>query len=91
MKDLLVFLIELVPVLIILIPVIWLLIWIIKKVFHLDGSRARARREARAAKKAAKKAAKNPPAVTEAPAVPSEEGGVSAPEEIPAVEKEENP
>ena len=90
-KDLLVFLIELVPVLIILIPVIWLLVWIVKKVFHLDGSRARARREARAAKKAAKKAAKNPPAVTEAPAVPSEEGGASAPEEIPAVEKEENP
>ena len=43
--------------LIILIPVVWLLIWLIKKVFRLDGSRARARREARAAKKAAKKTA----------------------------------
>ena len=99
LKDLLVFLIELLPVLIILIPVIWLLVWIIKKVFRLDGSRARARREARAAKKAEKKAAKeavltakNPPAASEAPAVPSGEERTPAPEEVPAAaEKEDKP
>ena len=99
LKDLLVFLIELLPVLIILIPVIWLLVWIIKKVFRLDGSRARARREARAAKRAEKKAAKeaalttkNPPAASETQAVPPEGESAAAPEEIPAAaEKEENP
>ena len=99
LKDLLVFLIELLPVLIILIPVIWLLVWIIKKVFRLDGSRARARREARAAKRAEKKAAKeavltakNAPAASEAPAVPSGEENTPAPEEVPAAaEKEDKP
>lgn len=84
-KDLLVFLIEILPVLIILIPVIWLLVWIVKKVFRLDGSRARARRQARAAKKAAKKAAEEAPG----PEAPAAENG-AAPETIPAGEKKED-
>ncbi len=87
-KDLLVFLIEILPVLIILIPVVWLLIWLIKKVFRLDGSRARARREARAAKKAAKKAAGDAPH-PEAPASPPAEAG-PAPETTAAAEKKED-
>ena len=87
-KDLLVFLIEILPVLIILIPVVWLLIWLIKKVFRLDGSRARVRREARAAKKAAKKAAGDAPH-PEAPASPPAEAG-SAPETTAAAEKKED-
>jgi hypothetical protein len=87
-KDLLVFLIEILPVLIILIPVVWLLIWLVKKVFRLDGSRARARREARAAKKAAKKAAGDAPH-PEAPASPPAEAG-SAPETTAAAEKKED-
>ena len=86
LKDLLVFLIEALPVLIILIPVIWLLIWLVKKIFRLDGSRARARREARAAKKAAKKTAKA--ADSNAPASPAGEN--AAQEEIPAAEKKED-
>ena len=57
-KDLLVFLVELIPVLVICIPVIWLLVLVVKKLFHFDGERAKARREARKAKKAAAKAAK---------------------------------
>ena len=99
LKGLLVFLIEILPVLIILIPVIWLLVWIVKKIFRLDGSRARARREARAAKRAEKKAAAeaaraaiNPPAAPAAPAAPSGEDGAAVPEEVPAeAEKEDNP
>jgi hypothetical protein len=87
-KDLLVFLIEILPVLIILIPVVWLLIWLVKKVFRLDGSRARARREARAAKKAAKKAAGDAPH-PEAPASPPAEAG-PAPETTAAAEKKED-
>ena len=86
LKDLLVFLIEILPVLIILIPVIWLLVWIVKKVFRLDGSRARARREARAAKKAAKEAEKNAAkeAAANSPAFPSGEGGPAGPDEVSA-------
>ena len=89
-KDLLVFLIEILPVLIILIPVVWLLIWLIKKVFRLDGSRARARREARAAKKAAKKAAGDAPH-PEAPASPPAEAGPSPETTAAAEKKEDNP
>ena len=57
-KDLLAFLVELIPVLIILIPLIWLLVLIVKKLFHFNGERAKARREARRAGKAAAKAAR---------------------------------
>ena len=87
-KDLLVFLIEILPVLIILIPVVWLLIWLVKKVFRLDGSRARARREARAAKKAAKKAAADAPH-PDVPASPAAEAG-AVPETTAAAEKKED-
>ena len=87
-KDLLVFLIEILPVLIILIPVVWLLIWLVKKVFRLDGSRARARREARAAKKAAKKAAADAPHPG-VPASPAAEAG-AVPETTAAAEKKED-
>ena len=85
LKDLLVFLIEILPVLIILIPVIWLLVWLVKKLFHFDGSRARARRAAREARKAEKKAAGTAAAqAASAPAFPSGEGGAAAPDEVPA-------
>ena len=77
LKGLLVFLIEILPVIIILIPVIWLLVWLVKKVFHLNGEKAARRRAARAArkaeKKAAKDAAKNPAAVPEIPAAAQNE------------------
>ena len=89
-KDLLVFLIEILPVLIILIPVVWLLIWLVKKVFRLDGSRARARREARAAKKAAKKAAGETPR-PEVPASPPAEAGPAPETTAAADKKEDNP
>ncbi len=58
LKNLLVFLVEAIPVLVILVPIVWLLVWLIRKIFRGSGARAARRREKREAKKAAKEAVK---------------------------------
>ena len=59
LKDLLVFLVEVLPVLLILVPVIWLVIWLLRRIIRKITAKAAARREA---KRAAKTAAKAVPA-----------------------------
>ena len=54
LKDLLVFLVEVLPVLIILVPIIWLVIWLIRKILKKTRAGREAKREARRAKKAQK-------------------------------------
>ena len=72
LKDLLVFIIEVLPVLVILVPVILLLVWLIRKLFRGSDER-RAKRQARRARKQAEKQAKKNSkknaAAAEAPAV----------------------
>ncbi len=59
-KDLLVFLVEALPLLVILVPLAWLVIWLLMKLIRRGGKERRAERKAaRAAKKAAKRAAEN--------------------------------
>ena len=52
LKNLLVFLVEVLPVLLILVPVIWLVVWLIRKLLKKTRARCAARREAKRAKKA---------------------------------------
>ncbi len=52
LKDLLVFLVEIIPVLVILVPIIWLAVWLIRKLTGNGAARRAARREARLEKKA---------------------------------------
>ena len=59
LKDLLVFLVEVLPVLLILVPILWLVIWLLRRIIRKITSKAAARKEAR---RAAKTAAKNGPA-----------------------------
>ena len=59
LKDLLVFLVEALPVLLILVPILWLVIWLLRRIIRKIMSKAAARKEAR---RAAKTAAKNGPA-----------------------------
>ena len=71
LKNLLVFLIEVLPVLVILVPVVLLLVWLIRKLFKGSGARRaerRAKRERKQAEKQAKKYAKKTAAPAEAPA-----------------------
>ena len=70
LKDLLVFLVEVLPVLIILIPVIWLVVWLLGKLIRKLKVSSAARKEARRAKKAQKAARKN---AEELPAAAAEE------------------
>ena len=67
LKNLLVFLVEVLPVLIILVPIIWLVVWLLRKLIRKLTAKAAARREARRAAKAAAKAvpAAEKPASTE--------------------------
>ena len=59
LKDLLVFIIEVLPVLVILVPVILLLVWLIRKLFKGSDERRAKRQAKRAQKHAAKQAKKN--------------------------------
>ena len=59
LKDLLVFIIEVLPVLVILVPVILLLVWLIRKLFKGSDERRAKRQAKRAQKQAAKQAKKN--------------------------------
>ena len=56
LKNLLVFLVEVLPVLIILIPIIWLVVWLLRKLIRKLTAKAAARREAKQAAKAAARA-----------------------------------
>ena len=56
LKNLLVFLVEVLPVLIILVPIIWLVIWLLRKLIRKLTAKAAARREKRRAAKAAARA-----------------------------------
>ena len=68
-KDLLVFLVEVLPVLIILVPIIWLVVWLLRKLIRKLTAKAAARREKRRAAKAAARAvpAAEKPETTEKP------------------------
>ena len=59
LKDLLVLLVEALPVLLLLIPIVWLVIWLLRRIIRKIAARAAAKREA---KRAAKTAAKSVPA-----------------------------
>ena len=61
LKDLLVLLVEALPVLLLLIPIVWLVIWLLIRIIRKLAGKAAAKREA---KRAAKAAAKAGPAVT---------------------------
>ena len=54
LKDLLVFLVEVLPVLIILIPVVWLIVWLLRKIFRKLKERREARRGAKCSGKGKK-------------------------------------
>ena len=56
LKNLLVFLVEVLPVLIILVPIIWLVVWLLRKLIRKLTAKAAARREKRRAAKAAARA-----------------------------------
>ena len=58
LKDLLVLLVEALPVLLLLIPILWLVIWLLRRVIRKMTAKAAARREARRAEKTAPKADK---------------------------------
>ena len=60
LKELLVFLVQVLPVLIILIPIVWLVIWLLGKLIRKLTAKAAAKREARRAAKAAAKSAPAP-------------------------------
>ena len=79
LKNLLVFLVEILPVLVILVPLAWLVIWLIRKLFRGSGERRAARAEKKRQKqteKRAKKAAKN---AAPAPAEPAGKAAEPAP------------
>ena len=57
LKDLLVFLVEALPVLLLLIPILWLVIWLLRRIIRRITAGAAARREAKRAAKTAAKAA----------------------------------
>ena len=59
LKDLLVLLVEALPVLLLLIPIVWLVIWLLIRIIRKIAGKAAAKREA---KRAAKAAAKSVPA-----------------------------
>ena len=59
LKNLLVFLVEALPVLLLLIPIVWLVIWLLRRIIRRIAAKAAAKREA---KRAAKAAAKTVPA-----------------------------
>ena len=61
LKDLLVLLVEALPVLLLLIPIVWLVIWLLIRIIRKIAGKAAAKREA---KRAAKAAAKAGPAAT---------------------------
>ena len=97
LKNLLVFLVEVLPVLLILVPVVWLAVWLIRKLLRGSEARKAARAETKRRKQAAKqakKAVKNaPPASAEpsadpAPAVPAAPAA-EAEKAAPAEEKTE--
>ena len=69
LKNLLVFLVEVLPVLVILVPIIWLVIWLLRKLIRKLTAKAAARREKRRAAKAAARAvpAAEKPESTEKP------------------------
>ena len=78
-KNLLVFLVEALPLLVILVPLAWLVIWLLLKLFRRGGKERRAaRKAAKAARKAAKRAAKQSSAVVPVTASPTETPTVSA-------------
>ena len=52
LKDLLVFLVEVIPVLVILVPLVWLAVWLIRKLNRNGAAKRAARQEARLEKKA---------------------------------------
>ena len=52
LKDLLVFLVEVIPVLVILVPLVWLVVWLIRKLNRNGAAKRAARQEARLEKKA---------------------------------------
>ena len=54
LKDLLVFLVEILPVLIILVPVIWLVVWLLRKLVRKISAKSAARKEAKRAGKTRK-------------------------------------
>ena len=58
LKDLLVLLVEALPVLLLLIPILWLVIWLLRRIIRKMTAKAAARREARRAEKTAPKADK---------------------------------
>ena len=51
-KDLLVFVIEVLPVLVVAIPLIWLVVWLVRKIFRGSAARRASRKEEKLAKKA---------------------------------------
>lgn len=59
LKDLLVLVVEALPVLLLLIPIVWLVIWLLRRIIRRIAAKAAAKREA---KRAAKAAAKSAPA-----------------------------
>ena len=88
LKNFLVFLVEILPVLVILAPIVWFVIWLIRKTLRGSGERRARRAEKRRRKKALKQAKKNAAAaVTAPPAAPVQNPPETAPAEK---DKEEN-
>ena len=83
LKDFLVFLVEILPVLVILAPIVWFLVWLIRKIFRGSGERRLRREEKRRQKKALKQAKKNP-----APPAAEAAAPVQTPAETAPVEEE---
>ncbi|MBO5543572.1 MAG: DUF4349 domain-containing protein, partial [Oscillospiraceae bacterium] len=84
-KNLLVFLVEALPLLIILLPLAWLVIWLLLKLIRRAGKGRAERKAARQAKRAAKRAAVQVPAmaVTQ-PAAPTAHGETAPVPEVTA-------
>lgn len=76
LKDLLVFLVEVIPVLVILVPIIWLVVWLIRKLKRNGVAKRAARQEARLEKKAraAKEKAEKARAKADETAVKTDDG-----------------
>ena len=81
LKDFLVFLVEIIPVLVILAPIVWFLIWLIRKIFRGSGERRLRREEKRRQKIALKQAKKNPAPPAAEPAAPAQTPAETAPAE----------
>ena len=84
-KNLLVFLVEALPLLVILLPLAWLVIWLLLKLIRRAGKGRAERKAARQAKRAAKRAAVQVPAmaVTQ-PAAPTAHGETAPVPEVTA-------